>query len=103
MVDCRKCQQFDGCYYDYDENCVGFLPSSPQKLQREKQKAHANEILENYWKRKNSKQTNADRIRAMTDEELAEFLDDVRDDWGCSHYPHGTEDWLDWLKQESKT
>jgi hypothetical protein len=46
--------------------------------------------------------SNADRIRAMSDEELAEFLDDVRDEWGCSHYPHGTEDWLDWLKQESK-
>jgi hypothetical protein len=45
--------------------------------------------------------TNADRIRAMTDEELSDFLDDVRDEWGCSHYPHGTEDWLDWLKQEA--
>jgi hypothetical protein len=47
--------------------------------------------------------TNADRIRAMSDEELSEFLDDVRDDWGCSYYPHFVEDWLDWLKQESKT
>ena len=46
-------------------------------------------------------QTNYDRIRAMSDEELAEFLDDVRDEWGCSHYPHGTEDWLDWLKDEA--
>ena len=48
-------------------------------------------------------QTNADRIRAMSDEELAEFLDDVRDGWGCSYYPHFVEDWLDWLKQESET
>ena len=36
--------------------------------------------------------TNADRIRAYTDEELAEFLEDH-----C--YQYG---WLDWLKQEVK-
>jgi hypothetical protein len=43
--------------------------------------------------------TNAERIRAMSDEELAEFLDDVRDGW-CYYYPHSVEDWLDLLKDE---
>lgn len=40
------------------------------------------------------KTTNADRIRAMTDEELAEFLAWV--DFG-RNYP-GDKTWLDWLK-----
>lgn len=51
--------------------------------------------------------TNADRIRAMTDEELADFL------WSCvrpgcppidcAFETCGAEKcWLDWLKQEAK-
>ena len=48
-------------------------------------------------------QTNADRIRAMTDEELAEFLDDVREECGATHYPLGKSSWIDWLKQEAIT
>lgn len=56
-------------------------------------------------------QTNADRIRAMTDEELAEWITDFTD---CAVYPHTRKDapcvpigqtcaasWLDWLKQEA--
>lgn len=41
--------------------------------------------------------TNADRIRAMTDEELAEWIscNCVGDGYG-----NEAEDWLDWLKQE---
>ena len=42
---------------------------------------------------KQSPQTNADRIRAMTDEELAKFLYEEAD------YPK-EEYWLEWLKQE---
>ena len=38
--------------------------------------------------------TNGDRIRAMTDEELAEYLD--------INYPLYYTDWLNWLKQEVK-
>ena len=39
--------------------------------------------------------TNADRIRAMTDEELAEWL------FGAWHQSWYTlQEWLDWLKQE---
>ena len=44
-------------------------------------------------------QTNADRIRSMTDEELAEWV------WGAesagrAYGPRGKKSWLDWLKQE---
>lgn len=44
--------------------------------------------------------TNADRIRAMTDEELAEFISDqiIDRNIGIS-----TETWLDWLRQEVET
>lgn len=49
-------------------------------------------------------QTNADRIRAKTDEELAEFLNDVNQ-CSCSHAmeksPCDGKDcpcWLDWLR-----
>ncbi len=44
--------------------------------------------------------TNADRIRAMTDEELADKL------WSISHYLQGKKkisEWLDWLQQEAET
>ena len=56
------------------------------------------------------KQTNADRIRSMTDEELAELLPG-KSAWNC---PPNTKEkggcrasgcvscWLDWLKQEAE-
>lgn len=54
--------------------------------------------------------TNADRIRSMTDEELAEFCfritDDVASYYGGdgyeSKYPVASKGWLDWLKQEAE-
>lgn len=59
-----------------------------------------------------TKPTNADRIRVMTDEELAEYLDAVCKsayDEGytkengeplMSPYPSTASEWLDWLKEE---
>lgn len=43
--------------------------------------------------------TNADRIRAMSDEELAEWLDN-----NDSYFPtaYSRNRWLDWLKQEAE-
>ena len=46
--------------------------------------------------------TNADRIRAMTDEELADWV------WGAetagrAFGPRGKQAWLDWLKEEVTT
>ena len=42
--------------------------------------------------------TNADRIRAMTDEELAEYLDEVRHDLWQLFVKDPQKMWLDWLK-----
>lgn len=49
--------------------------------------------------------TNADRIRAMTDEELADTFAHKADAcWNCSADGLDTckECWLEWLKQEAK-
>lgn len=61
--------------------------------------------------KKMQRMTNADRIRAMTDEELAEFLEMIPH---CGNPPAYTTDgfciddglrtkrqWLDWLKEEA--
>ena len=48
------------------------------------------------------KQTNADRIRAMTDEELAEYLDGVCHDLWQMFVKDPQKMWLDWLKEEAK-
>lgn len=52
--------------------------------------------------------TNADRIRAMSDEELAEWLNIMQSNaWHrgifnaeIKHFPSTNAAWLDWLKQE---
>lgn len=50
--------------------------------------------------------TNAERIRSMSDEELAEFLRNVKEDyqWANPDYP-GEDDfgaWVEWLQSESE-
>lgn len=40
--------------------------------------------------------TNADRIRAMTDEELAECLYDITDNG------YSADQWLEWLRKETE-
>lgn len=64
-----------------------------------------------YDKWQTAKRTNADRIRAMTDEELAELMEDKGDcpPIECPHDGEGAKVtrldckacWLDWLKQEA--
>ena len=51
----------------------------------------------NYEEAKPKPITNADRIRAMTDEELADWLFGA---WHQSWYTR--QEWLDWLKQEAE-
>ena len=57
--------------------------------------------------------TNADRIRAMSDEELAELISDIMDWSECEHRYAGEgkpchngyccpDYWLDWLREEAK-
>lgn len=48
--------------------------------------------------------TNADRIRAMSDEELADFFDSIVQDWHQGTAQIGNriiDSWLDWLKEEA--
>ena len=45
--------------------------------------------------------SNADRIRAMTDEELARFLDNHGRLWGHDIVSTAS-DWLKWLREEAK-
>ena len=82
-TDCRKCAKSDICYADDVKPCIGYEPK---------------------------KQTNADRIRSMSDEELAEFMEenaecdtyDCLAAKSCCTYSGRTciAAWLDWLKQE---
>lgn len=52
-------------------------------------------------------QTNADRIRNMSDEELAEFLCKVKSDyqWMEHEFPSEEEhgEWEDWLQSEAES
>lgn len=54
---------------------------------------------------KEKPQTNADRIRSMTDDELAEFLKEVKEDyqWANPDYPDCDDcgEWLEWLQSEA--
>lgn len=63
------------------------------------------EFLKMKQRQKRKPQTNADRIRSMTDEELAEWIANLH----CPHYEDDDytcddceECWIDWLKQEAK-
>ena len=53
-----------------------------------------------------SKHTNADRIRNMSDEELAGFLKEVKEDyqWANTDYPDCEDcgEWLNWLQSEAE-
>jgi hypothetical protein len=54
--------------------------------------------------------TNADRIRSMSDEEMAGFIDDIQNDAfaadGCGYSLHFPDDkettWIDWLRQPAE-
>lgn len=48
------------------------------------------------------KQTNADKIRAMNDEELAEFLVDVETHGYHDQSVSGTLEMIDWLQSEAE-
>lgn len=60
------------------------------------------ECTASFCEYRRKKQTNADRIRAMSDEELDYFLHKVM--YGMDECPHeyGSEKALEWLQQPSK-
>lgn len=57
------------------------------------------ENCEDYHSR--SKRTQGDRIRSMTDEELADWVWGV-ETAGRAYGPRGKNAWLDWLKEEGE-
>lgn len=71
-------------------------------------KLHSNPKISACYHYKKRKQTNADRIRAMTDEELAEVLRDSKCNtcaWqgnDCDYADECKAERLEWLKQVSK-
>lgn len=71
MSDCRKCKNAETCAVD--EDC-GLFVKKPM--------------------------TNADSIRVMTDEELAEWIVHKTEGNGFDGYEEVVSAWLDWLKQE---
>ena len=71
MVDCHNCQRFGACYFD-NEDCIGFEPKT---------------------------MTNADRIRAMTDEELAHLLHSAEEHLFTGNL-WNYEKWTEWLRTE---
>ena len=82
MVDCRKCQRFNACYFDNDD-CIGFVPKT---------------------------MTNGDRIRSMTDEELAEIISSLGNcdtcylylNRGCNINTSCKDAVLEWLRKETE-
>lgn len=97
---CKTCCHDDGdigfcdkCYYNHILEEKGIPPTE--------------------YEVKPKPQTNADRIRSMTDEELAQWLDDISkacydegytketDEPQMSPYPCTASKWLNWLKQEA--
>ena len=45
------------------------------------------------------KPSNADRIRSMSDEELAGYLSHLELSWRPAYARKGKKEWLDWLKE----
>ena len=77
-VVCKKCNNL------VNDWCEKVIDSPDQDMQRDCQ----------YFCEK----TNADRIRSMTDEELAENMSD----WQCCGGGLDPKDWLEWLKQPAE-
>lgn len=89
--------------YPICENCIfEDVPLGKDPCQECSRAFLAQRIKPNFV-RKHKPKTNADHIRAMSDEELARKLYDVS--WkvaNSSNEIDTEEDWLDWLKEEVK-
>lgn len=83
MINCKTCRNTKNCVYAGEETereeCIDHIPT-----------------------------TNLDRIHSMTDEELAEWLNDMQGySFSCgliesriSEYPNRYNAWLKWLREE---
>lgn len=89
----------DDCYwYQEEQDMNARLPFCKLKEGCQPIEPEDCENCENYHSV--YKRINADRVRAMSDEELAEWV------WGAetagrAYGPRGKKAWLDWLKQEA--
>lgn len=93
---------------DYCETCVYYPPSSCDG--KPCTQCDPESPFQNCYVKKeaDSKPTNADRIRSMTDEELATWLNCMQSNaYHCGEfgrtnaaYPFDNKAWLEWLKQE---
>ena len=94
MVKCKNCKNFFRSFEDVKPFywCEKIADSPYGEMEREC----------SYYKPK----TNAERIRSMTDEELAAFCCKVKADyqWVDHEYPDedACEDWEEWLQAESE-
>ena len=94
MVSCKSCKKKDK--REYADDCFACDNGDQWEAKRHRSP--------------NKPQTNADRIRAMSDEELAEFMrpwDSGCPRWKenplpCSDWDNCGECWLKWLKEEVK-
>lgn len=96
MMKCKNCNHlgylFDGDYVSERVWCGNIADSPDLDIERD---------CDHY-----SPMTNADRIRSMTDEELAAFCCKVKADyqWADHEFPDedACEDWEEWLQAESE-
>lgn len=87
--------------YPICENCI-FVdePLDKDPCQECNRAFLAQRIKPNFVSKRKPK-TNADKIRAMTDEELAKFIEQMEVQGYVLHGTFGADYWLDWLKQEA--
>ena len=107
----ERCEELVECHGSNDYENMTFLYDFCEGQNEVKDVAiiSLREVTAFYYERKIEKQeskpiSNADRIRAMDDEELAHVLSHEQDD-GCPKRDLHCQDsckncWLDWLKQE---
>ena len=83
---CPKCHKSGYVYYLEDSDYVAKCFNCNYQITREEFP-----LWKDGWTR-----TNADRIRAMTDEELAKWMVIIN-----SSFPQSAQQWLDWLRKEA--
>ena len=80
LTDCLTCQNMSCCDQQerWDSGCI------------------------NYKMMPTKNPTNADKIRSMTDEELAEWIVRRTEGYGFDGYDASVKAWLKWLREEVK-
>ena len=92
MVLCKSCKKKDK--REYADDCFACDKGDQWEAKRHRSP--------------NKPKTNADRIRSMTDENLAKYLAWLEDPQSCYVWElygntKNMSDWLEWLKKESDT